>query len=437
MGRHQAPRAPLQHPLQDRLREGGALVGIGAGAELVDQHQGALVGALHHCLEVVEVAGVGAQAGLDALLVPDVAQQRVDPREPGRLSPRSAAGARRPTGRHEEPARRHHRRQPEGLEEHRLAAGVRSGHHQQAVLRGQLERVGDATLDERVAGVGEHHASGLVDLGAGEAPVAGEAGAGVGEVELRHDLEGLVDGRLGRQPLPQRQQDAPDLVPLLDLQQRQLVVHGHHRGRLDEDGGPRIATVHRDAGHARLRTRPDGDDVAVAPQGDDGLLHAAGVGLQEPCQALADAPPQRLQATPDVGQLGCSVVTDVAVGVELLADHTQHPIETPDAGGQRRQRGPPAALNGAPQRGRRVQRVGHRQDLASLEQVARPHALQQRPHVLDAAERQVAAHHHLVHARQRRVERILTERGHHGQSPFDAQARGRSLRQGRPHAPER
>jgi hypothetical protein len=63
-------------------RERAALRGVGAAADLVDQHQRARVGASSDLAQVLQVRGEGGEARLDRLLVADVGEDVAEQRQP-------------------------------------------------------------------------------------------------------------------------------------------------------------------------------------------------------------------------------------------------------------------------------------------------------------------------------------------------------------------
>ena len=75
VGGDDAPCLFVAKLLQHRLGDGAAYLWLGAGAELVDEQQGAGIGRLHHVLHVEQVTRVGAQVVLNALFVADVDHQ--------------------------------------------------------------------------------------------------------------------------------------------------------------------------------------------------------------------------------------------------------------------------------------------------------------------------------------------------------------------------
>ena len=83
--------ALVDEPGDDGLRQAGALVGVGAGGGLVEQHQRPPAGGLHDRDEPAHVGGEGGEALRDRLVVADVGQHPVEHRHRGPARPAPAA----------------------------------------------------------------------------------------------------------------------------------------------------------------------------------------------------------------------------------------------------------------------------------------------------------------------------------------------------------
>ena len=121
-------RAPLAQLLQHRLGQRGPVVGVGARAQLVEQHQRAVVDALQHQAQLLDEGGEGREVLGHALVVAD---DREALREHGQTCPRA--------GRHVAAGLGHQREQAQGLEGHRLAARVGAGDDEQRALGVDLD----------------------------------------------------------------------------------------------------------------------------------------------------------------------------------------------------------------------------------------------------------------------------------------------------------
>ncbi len=319
MGGDQTARASLEEALEEGLRQRRPLLGVGARAELVDEHQALRVGVLEHLLQPQQVGGEGGEALLQALLVADVHEELGGEVE------------RRALGGHEEPGLGHEHREAQGLEQRGLAAHVGAGEQQDAVLGGELEVVGDGAGDEGVAGVGQAVGARL-EAGPGEPPVLGQAGGGAGEVELDEGLEGFRQlGVVGQNPR-ELEEDAVDLGLLLQAQAGELVVERHHAGGLEEDRHPGVRLVEHDARDLVLGAGLHRDHVAVAPDGDEPVLDGAGVAVHEAVEPVLDALAQRVERGADLAQARAGRVAHVAGLVERLPDPAAEEGVLADAG---------------------------------------------------------------------------------------------------------
>ena len=122
VGRRRDERAGPDEVVEQRLGERRAFGRVGPGAELVEQHERAGSGRLDDPDDRAEVPGERRQRLGDRLLVADVGEDVAPDRQP-------AAGRRRDV----EAGLVHQAQQAERPQRDRLAAGVRSGHHQRGV----------------------------------------------------------------------------------------------------------------------------------------------------------------------------------------------------------------------------------------------------------------------------------------------------------------
>ena len=120
MGRHERQPRLLGEPRHERLRERGALDGIRARGELVEEDERALAGGVQDRDDARDVAREGREAHLDRLPVADVREHLVEDGQRGRL------------GRRAQPRLMQQRGEPERLQRDRLAARVRAADHERA-----------------------------------------------------------------------------------------------------------------------------------------------------------------------------------------------------------------------------------------------------------------------------------------------------------------
>ena len=141
MRRRDGERAARRERLENRAAERRALGGIGAGSQLVDEHEATRAVAPREDLaEVPQVRAEGGEARLDRLLVADVGEAVVEDAG-SRLSAPTGAGM---------PACAIAERRPTRLEQHGLAAGVRAGEQERA-LAGAITRSNGTTAPPRAS----------------------------------------------------------------------------------------------------------------------------------------------------------------------------------------------------------------------------------------------------------------------------------------------
>ncbi len=253
-------RAALGQVLQHRLGQGGPVVGVGARAQLVEQHEGARVHPLEDLAELLDEGGERREVLRHALLVAHDGEALGEDGQPRPVA-----------GRHVTARLRHEHEQTEGLEGHRLAARVGTGDHEDRALRLDLDVHGDDFVfarlafgctspcncgcnapglakEEGVEGAAEDHVALVGDRGLDGCHALGQGPAGEDQVETadaRHQVVELGQRRAHR--VGQRGQDAEDLGLFLARGLDEVVVRVHHRLRLHEERGPALRTVVDDA----------------------------------------------------------------------------------------------------------------------------------------------------------------------------------------------
>ena len=123
MRRNDAITAAIEQPFENRLGNGAADRRLGSRTELVDQHQRAVGGSGQHVLHVAQVRRIGRQIVVDRLLVADIDADRP---ENGQLR-----DLRR---RHGITALEEILHKPRRLQADRLAAGIGSRNHEDALV---------------------------------------------------------------------------------------------------------------------------------------------------------------------------------------------------------------------------------------------------------------------------------------------------------------
>jgi hypothetical protein len=382
-GHHRGDAARGQR-LEHRLRQRRALLGIGADRDLVDQHQhaGAAVG--EQLAQPRDVAGERRQVGLEALGVADVRAHRGEP-----------ADRRAALGRQVQPASRHQRAQPGGLERDGLAAGVGPRDHQ-AAAGGDGDVVGDAAppgqQHQRVAGVEQRHPRRKVELGRGGDQVLGQPAGGDDHVERAGRGHRGVEavGLLGDPPRQPRE-DPPLLVGDLALGQLLAVVEIDDLLGLDEDRLAAVRGAVDDALDEALAVGAHRQHVALLALRVVVVLEQRRVArvVDQLLHAAVELRGQRDHALAQRAERRAGVIDQLAVGVERLEDRVEDVAEVGDAGGDRGQRRRHvvvlAQVRAHPGQG--LARAAHRHQLAGVERRGLAHPGDGRPDLLDAAQR--------------------------------------------------
>ena len=197
---------PLQFP-QDGHRQGGALGGVGARAQLVQQHQGISPRLLQDGYDVGHVGGEGGQGLLDGLFVADVGEHLGEHRHL----------AARPGG-NLQPGLGHQGEQAAGLQGDGLAPGIGAGDHQLAHRSAQPQVDGHhlVPVDEGVPGGDQMDAPLPVQLGGHRLHVPPQLGLGKDEIQLGQQEDVVPEPVPVRgHPPGQVQQNPLDLLLLL------------------------------------------------------------------------------------------------------------------------------------------------------------------------------------------------------------------------------
>ena len=241
------------------------------------------------------MGGEGGQGLGNGLLIPDVREHPAeDPHRAVRL------------GRDVQPTLGHQCNEAQGLEGHRLAAGVGTGDDQGVEPVSQLQVVGHRLLFIQ-QGVPRSPQPQVPFRQAGLAGLHLQGELSPGEDGVQQDQQGIVlpdillmGGALGGQ----LRQDAFNLLFLPGRQLTQLVIGLHHPHGLNEEGGAAGGHVVDQAGDGVLVLRLHRYHVPVGADGNDGLLEVFGlVGGDQP---LEDVPHPGLggaHVPPDGGQL--------------------------------------------------------------------------------------------------------------------------------------
>ena len=174
MRRNHARPSRTEKIRNHRFREGLPLVGIGASAQLVDEHETVFIGVIDDFHDIGHVRGKGGKALLDALGIPDIA---VNFPKDGNL---------RPFCGDKKPAHRHEAKQPHHFQRNRFTARIGAADEQKTVIPAERQRNGHYffAVDQRVAATIERDDPRSVDGGLDAGQLIGIFGAGVKPVEL-------------------------------------------------------------------------------------------------------------------------------------------------------------------------------------------------------------------------------------------------------------
>ena len=382
-------RAELSRAFDDRNGERRALGRVGAGAELVKQHQRAVAAGVQNPDDVRHVRRERGQALLDALLIADVRHDLVEHGQTAAVR-----------GGDVQAALRHHGEQAHGLERDGLAAGVGAGDDERIVIFPQRNVDGhDRVLrDERMARASERHTP-FGERRRGAVELVGKLCLGEDDVQPHEHIKVqrdvlAVGGAVGTE----LSQDALDLRLLLRAQLPELIVCLHCRHGLDEERRAGAGHVVHESGHGPLVLGLDGDDVALGARRDDGLLQGLGVARRgdDLLQRVVHSRARRADEPADGGKLGARRVRDLVLAHDGAGDLVLQKIirlqgveEIVDAGLLLALDGAVAA-HGA----RRAEDAGDVDELARVQNAAHVGALQACAHVLHAGERGAPLHHH-------------------------------------------
>ncbi len=376
MGGDHRQHRPLRQRLRRRAGQRCPLLWVGAGHQLVEQHQRRTGGGrVQDLADVRQVTGEGRQIAEHRLPIADVGPHGVEEPDP---TPRRR--------RHQQPSARHQRRQPDRLHEHRLAARVgpaddqdpRPGSAQRDVVGD--DRAGAAGVgqrQQRVARLPEIDNRRLGDLDRRAAiadPQAGRRGQRVERGE--HGGARAQRRRRHRDVGRQRFEDSARLAPDVELDHLEPVVGGDQRRRLDEHGLAGARGVVHDAEAERLGARLERQHEPLGADREE-LILQHGLVLLRSHEPL-DRPPrvlrQPLALLAQARELRRRRVADLARGVEGGADRPGQPARRIEPRRQRRDLGDcrpaparpqqraPRPLGQIAQHGDRAQLVGPEDD---------------------------------------------------------------------------
>ncbi len=320
VGGDDGPGSAAEEMLGDGDSEGGAFLGIGGGAQLVEENERTRGGLSGDAVEIADVGGEGGEILLDGLRVADVGEEGVEEGDDGFVGGDGNSGL----GEDGEEAG--------GLEGDGFAAGVGAADDELAVRAGELQgdgndlaRLGAKTaVEERMAGVFEAELRGGVVADARRRAFVflGEAGAGEEGIDFGEDGGPAENGggELGELP-GHVQEDAVNLGLFFFEEADEVVVELDGFEGLDVDGLTGGAGSVDDALDAAFPLGFDGDDEALAADGDEVVLGAAAFGkaAQSGAKAFLNGALLALHFAADAAEFRGGVVGEGAVGEDLFA----------------------------------------------------------------------------------------------------------------------
>ena len=266
-GGHRAD-LPVQEVLQDGLGQCRAFCRIGAGAELVKQHQILVGNLLHDGDDVGHMGRKGGKGLLNGLLVSNVGEHLV---ENGQLRPKLPGDLQAGLG--------HQGKQADGFKRHGFAARIRAGNDQGGKGGAQLHRTGNDLfrVDQRMADTDQADDPVLVQFGGNGPHLPGQLALGKYKIQMGQKNDVLLDHvRLFADGGGQGGEDPFDLFPLLGGPFADLVAELDDRQRLHKQGSARGTLILHDARDIGAEFGADGNHVPAVSDGDDGLLQILG-----------------------------------------------------------------------------------------------------------------------------------------------------------------
>ena len=228
MGGSQRDRPQPAEAFKDGSGQRCALGGVGAGAQLVQQHQRSVVSDGQQLDYIPNMSRKGRKTLLDALFIADIDQHMVKNRYLAALG-----------GGDHHAAGRHQAEQADRFERDRLTAGIGAGHDQHTVILadGDVDGYNFIPGNERVTRLDKADAAVLAD--GGDRTVIGDSEPRLGQTDvdvnnsLGADAQPIGEGRhLGRELI----EDALDLGRLLALEGDDGIVGLDNGLRLYEIG---------------------------------------------------------------------------------------------------------------------------------------------------------------------------------------------------------
>ena len=316
--------------VQDGDGQRRALRGVRACTQLVEKTEGIRVRILQDGNDAGHMGGEGAQALLDALLIPDI---RIDLPENGKL--RTVLGG------NMKPRLPHQTEQSGGFQGNRLSARIGAGDDEQVVVPAQPDIDGNGLLfvQKGVSCPTDIDDMILVENGLGCILFQGQRGFCKNEIQTGHHVLVFCDfHRMLPGESAEGGENLFDFFLFLKLQLTHLIIQIDHGGGLNENGAPRGGLIVDHARHLAAVFRLDGQTVTPISGGDQGVLqigmqrtvhHAVQLGMN-PFRGHGHAAPHMFQ--PRTG-----IVADFFLGKDAPVNLLRELRQRLQRGKQRRQ----------------------------------------------------------------------------------------------------
>ena len=349
MGGHGGADPAGVEVVQDGARQGGALGRVRATTQLVEQNQAVLTCLREHCGDIAQMAGKGAEALLNALLVADISRYVL---EHGHSGVVASGDVQAGLG--------HEAEETDGLESDGLAPGIGAGDDEGVEVvaeahvdghdgRGRLARPLVQVEEQRVTGLVQADGPPVVEAWRLHVEVATEAHLGKGQVNVGQHGHGSAQGvGAAGDEGGELTQDARHLRLLIVEGGLELVAQLAHSLGLDEDRSATVGLVAAQTGDAVGVARLDGDDGSTLALANARVLqvgvHIAGA--QDGLEPALDPATENLDLLANGVELGGGPVLnggavaegsldaalDLRVRVDVLVEATQVRVALVDFG---------------------------------------------------------------------------------------------------------
>ena len=215
-----------------------------------------------------------------------------------------------------EPGLRHHRKQPDGFERNRLAAGIRPGDHNAPDLaaRGKIKRHAAAAREKGVPALLQLQRLTVREDCRNRGKLRGELRLCERRVEGGHRLNVNPDfGRAAVDCGGEGVEDAANFIFLFDLEGMRFPEQPGDGRRFDEDGPSGAADADDCAGDLVFALFAHREDIAPVSDRDEAVGEQILLGTQKVVELLSDLAVDGFQLPPDIPKGGACLGEDGAV----------------------------------------------------------------------------------------------------------------------------